>query len=326
MLYTVLSSAVSAQNDSSGIKTNSNSTRVSSPVRDTGAVSKTPIDKALPEILSEAMSSPEAADTLVAQLHAAESYSFSAYGNLASRYLNDHPYYSVSREVVFMPSKWHVPDSKDELFYGFCGLLLFLGILRLGFPKYFQDIFHVFLRPAVRQKQIRDQIQQAGMTGLLFNIFFVFSTALFGYLIIQYTVSTGIQSAFLIALCFTGILIIYLGKYSVLKVSGWMFGQQTITDAYIFTVFLINKILSILLIPLMVMLAFGSELLQQVAFTVSLILLFFLLIYRFILSFSGVHNELKIGWFHLFLYVCGFEIIPALLIYKLLLHLLRISL
>lgn len=75
----------------------------------------------------------------------------------------------------------------------------------------------------------------------------------------------------------------------------------------------------------MLILAFGDPVFQQVAFTVALILLSVLLIYRFILSFSGLHNELKISWLHLFLYVCGFEIIPVLLIYKLLVHLFAIS-
>jgi hypothetical protein len=102
---------------------------------------------------------------------------------------------------------------------------------------------------------------------------------------------------------------------------GWMFGQQMATDSYIFVVFLVNKVLSILLIPLMLVLAFGDPVFQQIAFTVSIILLGFLLIYRFILSFSVLRNELKISWLHLVLYVCGFEVIPVLLIYKLLLHL-----
>jgi hypothetical protein len=102
---------------------------------------------------------------------------------------------------------------------------------------------------------------------------------------------------------------------------GWIFGQQMAADSYIFIVFLINKILSILLIPLMVVLAFGEPAFQQAGFTGSSILLGSLLVDRFILSFSGLRNELKISWLHLFLYVCGFEIVPVLLIYKLLLHL-----
>ncbi|HTN05314.1 DUF4271 domain-containing protein [Agriterribacter sp.] len=248
--------------------------------------------------------------------------SLGPYGNALLPYIAGHPYYSVSSDVIFMPSKWHTPERKDELFYIFCGVIFFLGILRVGFPKYFQDIFNVFWRSAFRQKQIRDQLQQAGMTTLLFNIFFVFSASLFSYLVIVYTTSYKMQPWLLFTICFFSIAVIYIGKYFILKLTGWMFGQQAVADSYIFIVFLVNKIVSIVLIPLMLILAFGDPVFQQVAFTVSIVLLCTLLIYRFILSFTGLHsNELRISPLHLVLYVCGFEIIPVLVIYKLLLHL-----
>ncbi len=243
------------------------------------------------------------------------------YGNAVLPYISGHPYYSVSNDVVYMPSKWYIPESKDELFYIFCGTLFFLGILRVGFPKYFQDVFNVFWRSAFRQKQIRDQLQQAGMTTLLFNVFFVFSAALFSYLVITHTTSYSLQPWLLFTVCFFSIAFIYIGKYFILKLTGWMFGQQEAADSYIFIVFLINKILSILLIPLMLVLAFGDPVFQQVAFTISVVLLSVLLVYRFILSFTGFRNELRVSLLHLALYVCGFEIIPVLVIYKLLLHL-----
>lgn len=250
--------------------------------------------------------------------------SFSArtvYGNAILPYISNHPYYSVDNDVIFTPSKEYIPESKDELFYIFCATLLFLGILRIGFPKYFQSMFNVFWRSAFRQNQLRDQLQQAGMTTLIFNIFFVFSTALFSYLVIQYTTDYQLQPWILFTICFFAIAIIYLGKYFILKLTGWMFGQKTIADSYLFVVLLVNKVLSILLLPLMLLLAFGSEVQQKVAFTISVILILSLLIYRFILSFTGFRNEIRISLLHLALYVGGFEIIPVLVIYKLLLRL-----
>lgn len=322
MLQAVLVAAVCGQDDSSGVKTISVR---ETPAQDSPVIPAPARKKAAPAKRAEPVQPPVSFDSVLVHPGHIFPGSFVLYGNAILPYITSHPYYSVGGDVVFMPSRWHTPGSKDELFYAFCGILFFLGTLRIGFPKYFQDIFNIFWRPAVRQKQIRDQLQQAGMTSLLFNVFFVFSTALFSYLLVRYTTSSSIQPWLLFTVCFFSITFIYVGKYFALKLTGWMFGQQTATDSYIFTVFLINKILSILLIPLMLVLAFGDHVLQQVAFTVSLILLSFLLIYRFILSFSGLHNELKISWLHLFLYVCGFEIIPVLLIYKLLVHLFAIS-
>lgn len=236
-------------------------------------------------------------------------------------YISAHPYYNTDSNLVYMPSQRYVSERKEELFYIFCGVLLFLGILRVGFPKYFHDVFDAFWRSGFRQKQIRDQIQQAGMTTLLFNFFFVFSLALFGYLVIDHTKGGVTQTWLFFAICFLGIAVVYIGKYFILRILGWMFGQETAMDNYIFIVYLINKILSVILIPFMLVIAFADSGFQQVAFTASVILIFFLFVYRFILAYSSLHNELKISMLHLFLYVCGFEIIPVLVIYKVVVHL-----
>ncbi|WP_152269970.1 DUF4271 domain-containing protein [Agriterribacter humi] len=317
VLQSILISAVCGQDDSSGVKLPPVQTTI---IKDS-SISKPAQKKTIPvkvvkpsQVLLRTDSIPMVQkDTLVP--------GFLPYGSAVRSYVMQHPYYNTGGDVVYMPSQRYSPDSKDELFYILCGTLFFLGILRVGFPKYFQDVFNVFWKSAFRQKQIRDQLQQAGMTTLLFNIFFVFSTALFSYLVIEYTANNVAKPWLLFAICFFSIALIYCGKYFILKLMGWMFGQPMAADSYIFIVFLVNKILSILLIPLMLVLAFGDPVFQQIAFTVSIILLGFLLIYRFILYFSVLRNELKISLLHLVLYVCGFEIIPVLLIYKLLLHL-----
>jgi len=41
-----------------------------------------------------------------------------------------------------------------------------------------------------------------------------------------------------------------------------------------------------------------------------------LLIYRLILSFGAVRNQVRVNFFHFFLYLCAFEIAPLLLVYK----------
>jgi hypothetical protein len=44
-----------------------------------------------------------------------------------------------------------------------------------------------------------------------------------------------------------------------------------------------------------------------------------LLIYRFILSYGAIRKEVNLNSFHFILYILGFEVVPLLLIYKLLL-------
>ena len=63
--------------------------------------------------------------------------------------------------------------------------------------------------------------------------------------------------------------------------------------------------------------------LEGQAYQVALILSWLgvggLYLYRFILTYSAIHNQVRFNIFHFFLYLVAFEIAPLLLIYKLLL-------
>jgi hypothetical protein len=65
--------------------------------------------------------------------------------------------------------------SKDWLFYYILGLLLLFGVLRLSYPRYFNDLFRFFFRTSLQVNQIKEQLVQSGLQSLLFNIFFAVS-------------------------------------------------------------------------------------------------------------------------------------------------------
>ena len=100
-----------------------------------------------------------------------------------------------------------------------------------------------------------------------------------------------------------------------------MFGQEEAAETYIFIVFLVNKVMAVLLLPAILILAFADPSLQGIALTLSILLLILFIGYRFIRSYTTIRNELRISQLHFFLYICGFELVPVLLIYKLLMNL-----
>jgi hypothetical protein len=82
---------------------------------------------------------------------------------------------------------------------------------------------------------------------------------------------------------------------------------------------MINKIIGICLLPCLVLLAFSDRNIYLIAYTLAYLGVFALLAYRFFLSYGLVRNQIRLNPFHFFLYLCAFEIVPLLLIYKLLL-------
>jgi hypothetical protein len=112
---------------------------------------------------------------------------------------------------------------------------------------------------------------------------------------------------------------VYLIKYVFLRFSGWLFGFQEATSGYVFTLYMVNKVLGVALLPFILILAFSTPAFAGVALDISLILIVMVFVYRYIRAYALVKNQIFFSRFHFFIYLCGFEIAPILIIGKLVL-------
>ena len=122
------------------------------------------------------------------------------------------------------------------------------------------------------------------------------------------------------------VLCVYAVKYFVLQISGWLTGYKQDIDNYIFIVFLINKILAILLLPIITLIAFSDSGVSMFALKLSFVMIYGMIILRYLRSFSLMNRKLSFSKFHFLLYIIGVELIPILLIYKTLLNFVNKSL
>ncbi|MEP7257238.1 MAG: DUF4271 domain-containing protein [Flavitalea sp.] len=236
------------------------------------------------------------------------------------RVLRQHPVYSFGGKPVLLTIEIRKASSNEGLFYFIFGLILYFALIRLFFYKYLGALFTLFFRAPLRQQQLREQLLQSPLPALLMNIFFVVNAGVYcAFLATHYRFSfagnfwsTALSSIVIIAL-------IYTSKYILLKIAGWIFGIRAVSDTYIFVVFLINKMIGVFLLPVLVAMAFPDPLVFPVALVLSYLLIICLFLYRFIISYRAVRNEIKLNGLHFFLYLCAFEIAPLLLIYKVLL-------
>ena len=211
-------------------------------------------------------------------------------------------------------------SGKEYLFYYLIFLLILFGLLRRAFAKYFYDLFRVFFKTTLKQRQTQEQLLQSSLASVFMNSFFVLSAGLYVNFLLHYFHLVISENFWLqYVYCIGALAAIYLAKFIGLKITGWLFNVSNITDSYIFIVFIINKMLGIFLLPFLLLLAFANDPLYSYAMFISWIGLGLLVIYRFILSYSAVRKEVKLNSFHFILYILGFEVIPLLLIYKLLL-------
>ena len=235
-----------------------------------------------------------------------------------------HPYFGFNTKIkTTAPVKENLKQftGKEILFYLLLFLLIVFALLRKTFPKYFGDLFRLFFRTTIKQRQIREQLMQTPLPSLLLNGFFIITAGLYSSFLLQYFKLAPADSFWLMFLysCI-GLSVAYLIKFVWLKIAGWLFNMQEAADSYIFIVFIVNKMIGILLLPFLVLLAFTVGDIHAVSLSLSWCVLGALIIYRFILTFAAVRNQVKVNPFHFLLYLCAFEIAPLLLVYKALLQ------
>jgi hypothetical protein len=237
--------------------------------------------------------------------------------NISWQILQHHPYFGFTSQPLKIQSDIKKFQGKELQFYVLIALLLFYAMLRRVFPKYFNDLFRLFFRTTIKQLQVREQLIQTPLPSLLLNVFFVVSGGLYISFLLEHARLNPIDNFWLMSFyCTLGLSIIYFVKYAGLKLSGWLFNMQEAADSYIFIVFIINKMIGLLLLPFLVLLAFAQGNIYAMSLTLSWIIIVGLILYRFILTYTTVRNQVKVNPFHFFLYFCAFEIAPLLLIYR----------
>lgn len=228
-----------------------------------------------------------------------------------------HPYLPLTGKPMFMISDFRERRTLDDMFYLLMGVLLLVAFVRTAFPRYFKNLFILFFQTSLRQRQTKDQLLQDNLGSLFVNLLFIITTSIYGALVIRN--KAWLDYPFWHIVFFgAGLLsIVYLGKFVFLQFSGWVFNSREAAVNYTFTVFLVNKVLGVLLVPFLFLMAFAQPSLKEVALTVSVGLVALLLLYRYVISFATIRNTLKVNALHFLLYLCAVEILPLLLLYKL---------
>jgi hypothetical protein len=246
---------------------------------------------------------------------------YTPYGDRMMGVFATHPWCKVlvPAAQVRVLERRRVPT--DWIFYLFAGLCLYLGFIRIAFPKYLSDLFRVFFNTSLRGKQIREQLLMDRLPSLLLNVFFCLSSGVFLYFLLRYFGYFGEQGNWLqVGSCMAGISFLYAGKYVLTELAGLIFDRRQAAEIYSFVVFMVNKVVGLWLLPAGLMLAFSPTSTQHTVMVFALCGLAALLIYRLNRGWQALRNTLKINQLQYLVFVGAFEVVPVLLIYKVLLR------
>ncbi|MFH2144256.1 MAG: DUF4271 domain-containing protein [Bacteroidota bacterium] len=153
--------------------------------------------------------------------------------------------------------------------------------------------------------------------SFLLNILFVINTGIFIYYLSENI--TFLKNEFtefqIFLICQLSALLIYFGKYLILKTIGFFLNFISETNEYIQCIFLYNKLFGIILLPLIISYPFidsNYQFLLIYAGVSIFSLLFILRVLRGIII--SIKN--KFSMFYIILYLCTLEILPIMILYK----------
>lgn len=250
-----------------------------------------------------------------------ESYiNFQAQNDIDSM-MSLHP--ALSGNIPVTTEFFHLFAADTFDFYIVLSLLLAFGLMRFANPRYFNYLLRAFRSPSFSLQQLKDQIGTAVLPNILMNVFFALSTGIYLFFIFKLNMPQryAIYSpSLIITALVSGLLVLYGAKYLVMRFSGWVFNARVVASHYMYNVFLINKVISITLLPFTIMLAFASPAISYPAMIVSFFLIAILLINRYMRSWQVLGPFFQYGKFHFFAYLCASEILPMALLTKLLIQ------
>jgi hypothetical protein len=234
------------------------------------------------------------------------------------RWLLKNKFINIKGQPVSFIEMPHQPSGKEFLFYTLCVVLLILAIFKTIFTGYFKNLFRVYFNTSLRQTQLADQLEQAKLPSFIMNIFFTITTGIYIWLLFNhYHPPRLISSKLLLPFCILSVATLYFIKFCLLKFMGWVSDIPETTNNYIFAIFLVNKIIGIILVPIIILLAFLNTQWLPVITNISIMIFGLFFLSRYIKSYGAIERKFPLNPFHFIIYIAGAEIIPLLLIYKL---------
>ncbi|MEO6706824.1 MAG: DUF4271 domain-containing protein [Ginsengibacter sp.] len=238
-------------------------------------------------------------------------------GFIIQQLLSKNKFINIKDQPVSFIENPHTPLGKEFLFYTLFVVLLILAIFKTIFTGYFKNLFRVYFNTSLRQTQLADQLEQAKLPSFIMNIFFTITTGIYIWLLFNYYHPPRlISTRLLLPFCILSVATLYFIKFCLLKFLGWVTNIQETTNNYIFAIFLVNKIIGIVLVPVIILLAFLNPKWLPVITNISIMLFGLLFISRYIKSYGAIDRKFPLNPFHFIIYLLGAEIIPLLLIYK----------
>jgi len=237
-------------------------------------------------------------------------------GYLIPKSIDNLTHTEVAVPDIALPSqKKQNPETDWLVVFVFIAIALFATV-RYSYIKYINHLFLSLINYATSVRMLQENNYPAShgayrLDAIFYITFSIFVFQSFNILGLAHSAKGITYFAFVLV----GVLIYFFGKKLIYMTVGSLFETQTETSEYLFNVDNFNRSLGLILLPLVALVSFSP---WNNPFFLILVGLTIVIAFNLVLLQRGVIILLRkqFSIYYLFLYLCTLEILPLLLIYK----------
>ena len=203
------------------------------------------------------------------------------------------------------------------------GVLLFalvlMAIVRFSFSKYLFKVFDSILNYQTASNLLSEKNMRNLRGSIFLNFLFFVNLALFLVQYAVYILSLNQENNNFIFFLYSFLLlvVVYSGKAIIIRLMGYIFGAIKEAKEYLHTVFIYNKNLGLFLLPITISVPFIAPYATPMLLNFGLFITLIFYTFRLFRGFKILFRQ-HVSIFYMILYLCALEILPLLMIYKLL--------
>ncbi len=238
--------------------------------------------------------------------------------NRFDKVLSLHPLISNQSANEYPMAKIRSFSNKTVVFLLAVFLLFLFSLVRILFPRYFINLFQIFTGMSISKRHIKEQLENDNRASLWFYSIFLISI---GFIVFQIVnANSGMRFSdkgyinYLV--CTLMVLFLFGFRMSMIHLTGWIFKRSDYVRTYLFNTKLVYEFSGLILFPLCILMLVSSGKIQYSILMIAsgLSLIFFA--FGYLRNIPELRNLFRLSFVHFLLYLCAFELIPVLVLIK----------
>lgn len=231
--------------------------------------------------------------------------------------LESNPMLSVTKTKEILSVKLRESDNRTLEFFIALLVLLILGLLKQMFPQYLENLFSVFNVFGASRKAQKGQLENDSKASLGFYVVYLINLAFVSFTAVRLFIPEGRYTTLsMIGIASLSVLVVVGVKSLLTAFVAWIFKQDDLAKVYRFNNSIVNEFTGMFLLPVSLLLLLTQGKVHHILATIALLILAISLIFKYLRNSSLIISLLRIDFLHFLLYLCAFEIVPIVVLLK----------